>query len=270
VKSQSSGDQGLTKIPKIPGPTSLWRAIDFLVVLLKLAHCHNYHIVVDAIICILADFSGGLKSPVTDSIITLLKLDTKIHGLAESTTPVRSNAKFISSLVMSVSARAALCTLLQVVHNNPTYISQSWPVVWSALSQMRDCSLLPIGMVKEADADLLPARARSDFELRLALSNSSNTKKRDSKTTKQVKKTTSLLSFGDFFFGSGQIEEEEELDQTTSPPFVSRAEVQRWDSGYEELEMAMLTKPKAVDSDSNPDETDAALKMAMKNLRFLN
>jgi len=34
--------------------------------------------------------------------------------------------------------------------------------------------------------------------------------------------------------------------------------------------MAMLTKPKAVDSDSNPDETDAALKMAMKNLRFLN
>lgn len=166
-KMQSLPD-GTIKIPRIPGPISLWRAIDFLVVLLKLAHCHEgYSSLVDSVILVLADFSGSLKNPKIDSIISHLNLDPKLQYLAEVGASSRSKTKFLSLLMTSVSARAALCTLLQVVHNNPTYIRSSWSVVWLTLCQMRDSALLPLGMVSDAEADLLPSQIRLEFESRM-------------------------------------------------------------------------------------------------------
>ena len=257
-----NNDQQHGKISKVPGPTSLWRAIDFLVVLLKLAHCNSYHVVVDSIIMILADFSGSLKNSVSKSVVGLLNLDSKLQSLVKIPKgPSRADDKFISTLIMSVSARAALCTLLQVVHNNPTYISRSWPAVWLTLSQMRDCSLLPMEMVQEADSDLLPARARLDFELRLLqLKNKSEGQQNPSPSTK-VKKNKSLLSFGDFFFGSSPVEDDD--DATRPPQYVERSIVSRWDSGYEDLE-----DPDGGTLETNV-EGEAPMKTAMKNLRDL-
>ena len=250
------------KTPKVPGPTSLWRAIDFLVVLLKLAHSNSYNIVVDSIIMILADFSGSLKNSVTKSIVGLLKLDSKLQSLVKiPKEPSHMKGKFISTLIMSVSARAALCTLLQVVHNNPTYISRSWPAVWLTLSQMRDCSLLPIEMVQEIDADLLPAKARLDFELKLLQLKHDREGSKDSGSSTKVKKTKSLLSFGDFFFGGGSVEEEDDINKP--PQFVERSAVNRWDSGYEELENP------GADGKEIIVDNEAPMKTAMKNLRDL-
>jgi hypothetical protein len=235
--------------------------------LLKLAHCNGHHVVVDSIVLILADFSGSLKQPVADSIIKLLQLDKKIQVMLDPSPVVKTANKFLSSLVMSVSARAALCTLLQVVHNNPTYISQSWPTVWYALSQMRDCSLLPLEMVSESDSDLLPTRARLDFELRLLKAiNGNKTTQATSKV--KVKKATSLLSFGDFFFGSSQTDEDES-DRLPAALVVKRSDVKRWDTGYEEFESVATEKSKPSDSteSSSADDPDVALRMAMKNLR---
>lgn len=264
LRAQSSG---VSKLPRIPGPTSLWRAIDFLVVLLKLAHCNGYHVVVDSIVLILADFSGTLKRPVADSIIKLLQLDRKIQTMLDPSPSTKGANKFISSLVMSVSARAALCTLLQVVHNNPTYISQSWSTVWYALSQMRDCSLLPLEMVSEADPDLLPSRARLDFELRL-LKAITGKKTTHTSAKSKVKKATSILSFGEFFFGSAQTDEDDS-EPLNSPIVFKRSDVKRWDSGFEELENASSEKSKSSDvgESGSSDDPDVAVKMAMKNLR---
>jgi hypothetical protein len=256
-----ASNQGATKLARIPGPHSLWRAIDFLVVLLKLAHCNGHNLVVDAVVLILADFSGSFKKPITESIISLLKLDTKLQGVPEAiAVPSRNQNSFLSTLLTSMSARAALCTLMQVVHLNPTYISQSWSVVWFTLTQLRDCSLLPLEMVSETDPDLLPSRARLDFELRLLKTVTS--KKADTSKTK-VKKASSLLSFGDFFFGSGQADEDAS-DRVAPSLVVNRADVKRWDSGYEEYDGL---PSKSQETDNSSEDPEVAVKVAMKNLR---
>merc|ERR1711871_99444 len=113
----------------------------------------------------------------------------------------------------------------------------------------------------EADVDLLPARARLDFELKLLQLKTSDEGSKDTGSSVKVKKTKSLLSFGDFFFGSGPVEEE---DDTNRPPqYVERSSVSRWDSGYEDIESC----------DGNVKErssdTESPIKTAMKNLRDL-
>ena len=78
----------------------------------------------------------------------------------------------MEGLLTSIASRAALGTLLLLMHRCPSYLSkQSWKVMWMLLALLRDCSLLPASMIvldsSGGDSDLLPAACRTEFEVRL-------------------------------------------------------------------------------------------------------
>jgi hypothetical protein len=134
--------------------------------------------------------------------------------------------EFVSNLMHSMPARAALGTLLQVVHNNPAFLGSSWGVVLLALGHLRDASLLPRLMVVDTEADLLPPVVRSDFEARLTA-----VAHRKLAANQPIKRPSSLLSLqglGEAFFGAASD------GKGDSPRFDARSE--RWDAGYEGAE----------------------------------
>jgi hypothetical protein len=84
----------------------------------------------------------------------------------------QSSDEMMEGLLTSIAARAALGTLMLVIHRYPSYLdNQSWQVSWILLSLLRDCTLLPAQMVLSeegsGDSDLLPPACRAEFESRL-------------------------------------------------------------------------------------------------------
>ena len=67
---------------------------------------------------------------------------------------------------------------------------------------MRDSALLPIAMVREGDVDLLPSRARLDFEQKMLMSLMAERKGSEEPKPKAKRNSSSLFSFGDFIFGA--------------------------------------------------------------------
>ena len=161
---------------------------------------------------------------------------------------------FISNLIHSVPARAALGTLLQIVHNNPTFIDQGWTAIWHSLGVLRDCALLPMQMIIETDVDLLPPMVRREFEARLAAIASAIASAKSNEGASRVttvKKTPSLLSFqglGEAFFGTNDASNVNDLILNQIKPFNSR-----WDAGYGD----MSSSSDSARHDNSFDESEA-------------
>jgi hypothetical protein len=141
---------------------------------------------------------------------------------------------------------------------------------------MRDCALLPIEMVKEVDVDLLPSKARYDFELKLYHAMGDIGKLADrvhspqSTPTRPYKKAPSLLSLqglGEALFGATPSSDESD---SSSQIQICRADIFRWDTGYEELELSASVSGndrKTLMSGGESNEQMSSVKAAMKNLR---
>lgn len=254
-----------------PSPRSLRIGIDILLSLMKLAYSHHMQNIVESIILVFADLSGSLKGNYVDTVVESLSLGYNLlpnSAFSHSLNKTWSVTTFFENLMHSMPARIALGTLLQVVHNNPNYIGDMWPVIWHLLSLLRDCTLLPHQMVLESDADNLPDIVAAKFESRLqafkarALKRSSSLA--PSTPTKSEKKSSSFLSL--LIFGSGNEKPPVSSNSTSSSETTSSASSEqsstRWDSGYEgfkQMQEDGVRKSKIVDSSksvaTSPTET---------------
>jgi hypothetical protein len=213
-------------------PAALFQAIDFLVVLLKLTHIYNLQNVTDSIVFLLADFSGILASPVTDYVLAALLPESTVQRWSgEHENDVEDIPKaFSSKAVYSVASRAALCPLLQVVRNNPSFIDKSMVLYWHILGTLRDSALLPPEIVMERDPDILPPGIREKFEIKISnIENGSSSV--PEKPRQQEVATSSILSFqglGEAIFGSSS--SALNLEEQTTKMIVT----ERWDNGYGE------------------------------------
>ena len=163
-------------------PRILRAGIDVLMALLKAADAHSVRHVSDVVVAVLVEITGINGYAVSEALFSKLKLGFHLSssrghdGTAASRNAalVREKSKgvalgFTTHLLGSLEARAALITLLQVVHNPAGYVKDRWAVVWFVLGRLRDCVLLPAAMVCSDGADeALPALVRGDFEGRLA------------------------------------------------------------------------------------------------------
>jgi len=139
----------------------------------------------------------------------------------------------LDAVGQSVASRAALATLLQLLHTpNPSF-KYGWLSIWFTLAALRDATLLPRDMVVDQDADLLPAQVRVEFHSRLQELNGHKREKRP----RAAKRSTSILTLqrlGEAFFGiSTEAEDEEE---------VEAVDVAKWDSGYDLEQGEILEK----------------------------
>ena len=232
---------------------SLRIGIDVMVVLLRVGHAYSMQSLIDIVILLLAEFAGALRGQVLENLLATLSLEydfvhpnrsivisTSVSSLNASMDPCPKNSyrsvtmeEFVTNLMHSLPARAALGTLLQIVHNNPTYIGSSWPIVILTLGYLRDSSLLPRQMVADCDADLLPQMVRTEFEARLTAA-----ERKKVVQNAIPKKSSSLLSFqglGEAFFGAADTSKSDahKLDNAIASG--------KWDAGYEEKDNSAST-----------------------------
>lgn len=115
----------------------------------------------------------------------------------------QSSDEMMEGLLTSVAARAALGTLLLVIHWHPSYLDgQCWQAAWILLALLRDCTLLPAQMVllDGGDSDLLPPVCRTDFEVRVLAAEHKEIESQmrllstSSSVAVEVKKSSSILS----------------------------------------------------------------------------
>lgn len=244
---------------------SLRVGIDIMVVLLRVGQAYSMQPIIDIVILLLTEFAGILRGQVLENLFLSLSLDydfvqpnrsivisssssSKDHASGDTSPRIQYRTvtmeEFVANLMHSLPARAALGTLLQVVHNNPTYIGSSWPVVLLALGYLRDASLLPREMVRDGEADLLPPMARTEFEGRL-----SAIERKKYASSQPAKKSTSLLSLqglGEALFGQS---EPAKNDASRQDMALSNG---RWDAGYEDRD----SFPFNLDSAGKDAETD--------------
>lgn len=234
---------------------SLRIGIDIMVVLLKVGQAYSLQSLIDIVILLLAEFAGALKGHVLENLFATLSLEydvvqpnrtivmspafsslgvaavdppkiPTITSSSSSSSRILTLEEFVTNLMHSLPARAALGTLLQIVHNNPTYIGNSWSVILFTLGYLRDSSLLPRVMVSDCDDDLLPQMVRTEFEARLAA-----IERKKVVQSAAPKKSSSLLSLqglGEAFFGAS---DSSRADANKIDTAVSNG---KWDAGYED------------------------------------
>lgn len=159
---------------------------------------------------------------------------------------VTKNENFFETIMSSIPARVALLTFLKLFNVHPMHLGvSSWQLLWFALGQLRDCTLLPPKMVLDADVDLLSRAARQEFESRMIEMEGRH--RQADKPLKSEKKSTSILSLqglGEAFFGVSA----ETADVIEREPTLSS----RWDVGYETS--AEATSESRADASNNSPE----------------
>jgi len=222
--------------------------VDVLLGLLQFAELYSLQSVIDTILILLSDLSGMLEANVVVVKVTsALDLGFNlIENKAQKNDDLQS--QFILKQMHSLQARAALGTLLQIMHNNMSYLNSVWGLVWYILGSLRDSLLLPRQMVLESDTDLLPDAVRSDFDLRIQ--NSLRGVKRSSSSVSTVaspmpEKRNSFLSL---FSASSSNEldkisnesnvrnEGSKANNSPNEKFFINPQTSRWDEGYQSLE----------------------------------
>jgi hypothetical protein len=166
----------------------------------------------------------------------------------------QSSDEMMEGLLTSIAARAALGTLLLVIHRHPSYLSrQCWRVTWIMLSLLRDCTLLPAQMVlleSSGDSDLLPPACRADFEMRLLLAERKEIEvqmrfySKSGSTAPEVKKSASLMSLqglGEALFGSSR-----QIETSSNNKLSYSSMPSRWDVGYESDQHPQITNSESM------------------------
>eukprot|EP00596_Hydrurales_sp_CCMP1899_P004941 CAMPEP_0119047238 /NCGR_PEP_ID=MMETSP1177-20130426/51980_1 /TAXON_ID=2985 /ORGANISM="Ochromonas sp, Strain CCMP1899" /LENGTH=1905 /DNA_ID=CAMNT_0007021581 /DNA_START=110 /DNA_END=5824 /DNA_ORIENTATION=- len=184
----------------------------------------------------------------------------------------QSSDEMMEGLLTSIAARAALGTLMLVVHCHPSYLdSQSWQVTWILLSLLRDCTLLPAQMVLSeegsGDSDLLPPACRAEFESRLVAAErremEGHTRLTSRTSAEEVKKSSSIMSLqglGEALFGSSQIDQSSIHPTHNVPPSMPS----RWDVGYEGMERTQIS----LESPSNDSKKSPTRGRAHSSVAF--
>ena len=204
-------------------PRTLQAGIEVLLIVLQLSHAHNLSSVVDTVVLLLADFAGMSNGLVVENIINRIPSEFGfVTKRSESKCEVvRSGKVYLQKLFRSMTARAALGILLQIVQNTPSYIQNAWPAVWFTLGVLRDCALLPAVMVVNGDKDLLPHLARQDFEEKMDTEINQNSV--DAEQNVAPRRGIFVLLFG----GGGR-----KTDPSKQEVLRAHPSSLRWDAGY--------------------------------------
>jgi len=227
--------------------TSLRFSADTMLSFLVLCDLVKDHTAVDAVVCILTALTGLFATSIDKNIESIVRalfpasippeiFDSWRFTVIEQSSPL-SDEGIADDLIESLTRRAALGTVLQVVRRYPDLLKNSWVIVWHAFSALRDRTWLPFSMVQETEPDALPVAIRQEFEGRLLAFY-----KKSSKTTMEKslgKKSSSILSLqslGEAFFGASQEAVDADAAQASQRQSFNSAS-SRWDCGYDAVKL---------------------------------
>jgi hypothetical protein len=263
-------------------PSMIWRSIDSLVQLVKLAHAFEQTALVDLVMFVLADFSGALPCSNIQTIFDAIGDNAPLIFGTILEEEGKSNSSAIvyrlkSRLTLSVSARASMCTFLQIVHTNPSHLNTSWSVVFNVLGLLRDAGILPKSLVQDGGNDWLPLNARKDFDDMIRKRLRGDAEKEQEVVTESPARSKSgsfLSSIGEAIFGSN--------DELPSLHKSFSIRTDRWDDGYDDTSITNGDsgknhdeKDKSVDSFGNGDDLTEVIAMCgiqslVADTKFLN